>query len=146
MGRWVHRTTKQLLESVSPASLSEPQANYISEPDLSAVVGQPNRYWTITGDVISLMDQAARDAIDAADDATQLDAIADELTQIRTITRTFAEVVLDELNAHALKTNEILDAIDGASNLAQVKSAVASIANYPQRTLAQLRNAVRGKI
>ena len=122
MGRWVHRTTKQLLESVSPASLSEPVANYISEPDLSAVSGFVSKYWTITGDVISLLDQAARDAVDAAEDTAQLDEIADELTQTRTITRAFAEVVLDEINL--LRAQHSL----------------------PARTLTQLRNAVRSKL
>ena len=64
MANWVHRTTKQYLHSWSPASLPEPEVNYIENPDLSAVVGQPNRYWTITGDVIALMDQTQMDAVD----------------------------------------------------------------------------------
>ena len=66
MANWLHRTTKQELRSVSSASLPEPQANYIENPDLSAVVGWPNRYWLVTGDVVSLVDQATRDSIDAA--------------------------------------------------------------------------------
>lgn len=118
MGRWVHRTSKQLLDSVSPASLPEPQVNYISEPDLSAVAGFPEKYWIITGDVISLMSQAERDAVDAALEGAQLDSIADELTNMRA----FAEVVLDEIND-----------LRGEHSL-------------QPRTLAQLRNAVRSKL
>lgn len=122
MGKWAHRTTKQVLDSVSPASLPEPLANYISEPDLSAVDGFASKYWIITGDVISLMDQAARDVVDAAEDSDRLDAIADELTQTRSILKAFAEVMLDQLNS--------LRAEHG----------------LPAATLAQLRNAVRGKL
>ena len=124
MPRWLHRTTKQVLNSVPSAELPEAQANYIEEPDLSAVVGQPSKYWTITGDVVSLLPQAERDAIDAAEDTAALDAIADELEQVRTLTRAFAEVVLDEINTLRSKV----------------------IPPLPARTLTQLRNAVRGKL
>ncbi len=124
MGRWVHRTSKQFLNSVSPtdAAAIDPLVNWISEPDLSAVAGFDRKYWIVTGDVISLMDQVARDAVDAAEDSAQLDAIADQLTQTRSIMRAFAEVVLDEINA--LRAQHSL----------------------PTRTLTQLRNAVRGKL
>ena len=124
MPKWLHRTTKQFLNSVASADLPEAQANYIEEPDLSAVTGQPNKYWEITGDVISLLDQTARDAVDDAVDTVQLDAVADELTRTRTIMRAFAEVVLDEIN---------------------ILRADMSPPGAP-RTLAQLRNAVRSKL
>ena len=42
-----------------------PQVDWIWEPDLSAVVGFNSIYWDITGDVVSLVDQATRDARDA---------------------------------------------------------------------------------
>ncbi len=122
MARWVHRITKQFLDSTSPASLPEPRAKYIENPDISAVTGFSNRYWTIIGDVISLMSQSERDAVDVAEEQAQLDAIADELQQVRTLTRAFAEVVLDEINL--LRSQHSLSA----------------------RTLTQLRNAVRGKL
>lgn len=87
-----------------------------------AVEGFTAKYWVIAGDTISLMDQAARDAVDAAGDSDQLDEIADGLEQARTITRAFAEVVLDEINI--LRAQHSL----------------------PARTLTQLHNAVRGKL
>lgn len=55
-------------------------------------------------------------------------------------------VALDELNAHALKLNAILDAVDGAATLAALKTAIAAIPDYPQRTPAQLKTAMQTKI
>jgi hypothetical protein len=122
MPAWLHRTDKRLLNSIAEADLPEPVVNYIEEPDMSAVAGEPSKYWIITGDVITLMDQTARDALDAAEDTAQLDAISDELDQARTIMRAFAEVMLDQVNA--------LRADHGRAAL----------------TLAQLKTAVRGKL
>jgi len=98
MPDWLHRTDRLLLRSVPRSKLPEPEANYIETPDLSAVAGFPSIYWIVTGDIVTLMDQAARDAVDAAALSDELDAVADELTNLRTITRAFAEVVLDEVN------------------------------------------------
>lgn len=146
MPRWFHRPTKTQLISVASADLPHTQSEYIEEPDYSAVQGQPVKYWEISGNVITLADQATRDAIDAIEDSTRLDNVADELDRQQTIMRAFAEVVLAEINKHALKINEILDAIDGASNLSQIKAAIDAITDLPPRTLAQLKTAVRKKL
>lgn len=98
MPTYIHRGTKRVHRSTSPASLPEPVADYIREPDLTAVDGHPERHWLIAGDDVLLMDQAARDAVDAALDTTRLDQIADELERNETIMRGFAEVVLDQIN------------------------------------------------
>ena len=76
---WIHRTNKTVLRSVASADLPEAQANYIEEPDLSAVTGFPIKHWEIAGDVVSLADQATRDAIDAAELSAAKDALADEI-------------------------------------------------------------------
>ena len=122
MGHFVHRTNKTEHNSASPNSLPEPVANYISEPDMSAVAGEPSKYWIITGDVITLMSEAARDAVDIAEETAQLDSISDDLDQTRSIMRAFAEVVLDQVND--------LRADHGRNAL----------------TLGQLKTAVRGKL
>ena len=122
MPAWLHRTTKQYLTSVSPASLTEPESNYIQEPDLLAVAGFPSQYWIITGDLVSLEDQAARDAIDVAALVSQRDAIADEIDRVESYSRAFALVILDEFNA--LRVN----------------------AGLSTRTVAQLKTAVRNKL
>ena len=82
MPNYLHRTTKQELISISPNSLPELEANYIRSPDLSAVSGQPARYWIITGDVVTLADQAARDIIDADIITTDNNNLAENLDRV----------------------------------------------------------------
>ena len=54
--------------------------------------------------------------------------------------------MVDEFNRHSERTNAILDAIDGANNLAGLKAAIGVIDNIPTRTGAQLRSAAIAKI
>ena len=54
--------------------------------------------------------------------------------------------MVEEFNRHSDRTNAILDAIDGANNLASLKSAIGVINNIPARTGAQLRTAAIAKI
>lgn len=60
--------------------------------------------------------------------------------------RAVAAVLLDELNSHALKINSILDAVDAATSLADLKTRIGLIADYPQRTLAQAKTSINNKI
>jgi len=136
MSAYLNRTTKEYVRGIDPTGMEAktgevfkgvdgqaiPNANWARNPDMSAVAGEPSKYWIITGDDVTLMDQAARDAVDAAAETAQLDSIADELDQTRTIMRAFAEVVLDQVNA--------LRADHGRNAL----------------THAQLKAAVRGKL
>ncbi len=145
MPMWVHRTDKIVLRSVASADLPEAIANYIEEPDLTSVTGFVSKYWLIAGDIVSLMDAAARAVVDAAELSADRDELTDTIDMAETYTRAFALVVLDEFNAVASKLNEILDAIDAANNLSQVKSNVAVILDQPVRTVAQLKAAVRNK-
>lgn len=144
MATVLQRTTKQLIASANTPDY--PVDAWIIEPDLSAVTGQPAKYWTISGDTVSLMDEAARDAVDAAEAAARLDGIAGELQQTENITRAFMLLVLDDRNATAAKLNSLLDAIDAASSLANLKTAVAAIANLPTYDESQLRTAIKNKI
>ena len=97
MPDFLHRTTKQLLKSIAAADLPEAIGNYIQSPDLSAVVGFDSKYWDISGDVISLKDQAGRDAVDATELVAFRDALADDINQLEFM-RAFALALLDEIN------------------------------------------------
>lgn len=106
----------------------------------------PQQYRKIAGDVLSEMTQAEKDAVDAAALDAARDAIAAQFDAQEDTFRAFALALLDELNNHATKINSILDAIDNANNLGDVKTAVGAITDYPQRTVAQMKAAVRGKL
>jgi len=135
MPNYLHRTTKQYLISVSPISLAEPVANYIFMPDLSAVIGQPSKYWTITGDIITLMSQVERDAVDAALLNVVRDTTANQLDFVEGIIRAFALVVLDEINV-----------LRQQFNTTTAESNQLTDTNLTPRTIAQLKTAVRTKM
>ena len=120
MATVLNRTTKRLIRSVNTPDY--PVGEWIINPDMSAVAGFASKYWIITGDAVSLMDQTARDAVDAQELSDSRDTIANELDQLEGIMRAFAGVVLDEINT--LRTEHSL----------------------PDRTLAQLKTAIRGKL
>jgi len=124
MPAWLHRTKKQYLRSIAFADLPEASTNYIENPDLSAITGQPNKYWIITGDVVTLMDQAALDAIDAVEVETQRDNVVAQLDHQEDLLRAFASIMVDELNILRAEQKPVL----------------------PPRTLAQLKTAMRNKL
>jgi len=122
MPLWLHRTDISILRSVPEADLPEPVGNYIEEPDLAAVTGWPTKYWIITGDVVTLMDQAARDVVDAAELEASRDSEAAQLDNVEAVLRAFMLIVLDEINI-----------LRGQHSL-------------PNRTVQQLRAAIRARL
>ena len=144
MASALNRTTKQYLTSVNTPDY--PVADWIIDPDLSAVVGFPSIYWVITGDVVTLMTQVERDAVDATILEASRDALISEIDNVEDILRAFANVLLDELNAQATKMAEISSIVDGAGNYSAFVTAMQGVSDYPQRTLAQLRTAIRNKL
>lgn len=72
MASGIHRTTLEVKLRGVPKDLSDP--DWIVDPDLSAVGGQPKKYWKIVGDSVQVMTQAERDAIDAAEESARIAA------------------------------------------------------------------------
>lgn len=140
----LNRTTNQYRRSVNTPDF--PVSDWIHNPDLSAVMGFDSRYWVITGDTVSLMDQAARDAVDAAELSTQRDSVAGRMDRAESFERAFALLMLDELNRQADRFNELLNAIDTATNLGNLRSTVQGINDLPVRTAVQLRTALRNRM
>lgn len=62
------------------------------------------------------------------------------------IARALMLVILDELNLHAAKMKEILDASDASTSAADFKARVSAIADYPQRIPSQIVTAITAKI
>ena len=119
MPDYLHRTTFVYLKSVASAELPEALVNYVEYPDLSPVNGVPSKYWVLTGDVLSEMDQAAKETVDAAADQDIEDGEIFELDA--GILKRFVLVMLDEINR--IRTAEGINTV----------------------TIAQLKNAMRDK-
>ena len=136
MGNYLHRTTKQYLTSTSPASLPEPLANYIDEPDLSAVAGVPNRYWIITGDVVTEMSQGEKDALDAQILDAARDAIMQgEIDNLESVLRHITKLIVSELNI-----------LRQQFNTTTAETAHVSDTALADRTLAQVRAQLRSDL
>ena len=136
MGDYLHRTTKQYYQSWSPNELAEPLANYIEDPDLSAVGGVPNIYWIITGDVISEMSQPEKDAIDAAILTAARDgAIQAEIDALESVMRQLTKLIVSELNILRQQFNTTTGEVSQATNT-----------SFTDRTLAQVRTQLRNDL
>lgn len=144
MANVLNRVTREFLHSVHEPDY--PVQDWIHNPDLAAVAGSPAKYWVITGDTVSLMDQAARGAVDAAELEARRDEEAAQLVNLEGVLRAFMLIVVDEFNAHANKTNSILSAMDASTSLADMKTRIGQIADYPIRTAEQLRTAIRNRM
>jgi hypothetical protein len=116
MASVLHRTTKAFVASANTPEY--PVAEWIINPDMSAVVGFPNRYWIITGDVVTLMSQAERDAVDATMLNITRDQNSNRMDDIEDIIRALGLATLDEINV--LRTQLSLPARTGQ----QLKTAV----------------------
>lgn len=145
MPNYVDTTTLALYGSVSETD--QPVGTVELTPaayDAASLIPQRYRQWN--GSAVVEMTQPEKDAVDAALLAAAREALATRLDTVEDELRAFALTVLDELNLHAERITAILDAIDAAGNLGDVKTAVAVIPDVPQRTIAQLRTSVRNKL
>jgi hypothetical protein len=144
MAAVLNRTTKVYLSSANTPDY--PESDWIRNPDMSAVTGWPSKYWIITGDVVSLMDAQQRALVDEAEAAATRDLVVTQIDNIEDLLRAVVLMTLDELNGHALKINAILDAVDAATSLSDLKTRVGTITDYPQRTPQQARTVIRSKL
>jgi hypothetical protein len=132
------------------ASVNEGLPPYDSAPwmvitraqyDLWNIIPPRYRKWVV--DHVEEMTQPEKDAIDAAALEAMRDGVVQQLDQVEDILRAFMLMVMNEFNRHTERTNAILTAIDNATTLATLKSAVAQINDLPTRKAAELRAAIR---
>ena len=150
MANAIHRTTLEYRASINTPDFPEPTWKH--GPDMSAVAGVAFHYWKSPPDWNAPnagpmeMTAGEKAAVDAASLTAQRDAAIVQLQQTEDVLRAFMLAVLDELNLHATKMNAILNAIDGSTNYATLKSGIAAVADYPARTESQLRTAIYAKL
>lgn len=110
---WIHRTKKTYIERSSPRSMGSnygisfvdaqghatSNAEWIYNPDMSAVEGVPRKYLVITGDIVSEMSQSEKDAVDAAALAAQRDAMVDAaIDDLEGDFRQLVKLLMSEIN------------------------------------------------
>lgn len=96
MASVLNRTTRQFITSANTPEY--PVGQWIIEPNLSAVTGFGSQYWIITGDVVTLMTQGQRDAVDATVLGTRRDDAVAKIDQVEEILRAVVLIILDEIN------------------------------------------------
>lgn len=115
-----------------------PTADWIINPDLSAVEGQPSKYWLITGDAVSLVDPATQASRDAEIDALNLQAEKDgqkSLVDNERFILALVKVLIDEINLLRQQFNTTTS-----------QSNQLTTTNLSDRTLAQARTAIFNEI
>lgn len=144
MATVLNRTTKQYLESVNTPDY--PAAQWIHNPNLSAVQGWPSKYWTISGDNVLLMSEGERNNIDAIELSNSRDRTSNRMDDIEDIVRALGLSVIDLTNIHATSITDILNAVDNATNFTDLKTRIAAINDVAQRTGQQLKTQIRSKL
>lgn len=145
MASLLNTSTLEILRSADETKLSAPWL-VISEQNAATWQAIPPQYRKLVGEVIEAMTQAEQDAVDASHRQAARAAAAAQLEQQEDILRAFMLIVLDDRNVLAARLSSILDAIDGASSLATLKTAVASINNPRQYDEQQLRDAIKARL
>ncbi len=144
MANVLNRTTKEYLKSVSTSNYDS--VDWIINPDLSAVVGFESKYWAISGDIVTLMDQASRDAVDVTELSQQRDSLSNSLANTEDILRAIVLVLIDQFGNHATEHNALLSTISNASSLNDLKSSVAAMTPLNVPTIQQARTQIRNKL
>lgn len=119
MANVLNRTTRQYIKSVNASKY--PEKDWITNPDVSVVDAFRSDFWIVTGDVVSLMPQVERDAVDAQILSDQKDQEAGRMV-VSGFDKAFALAVLSEINILRVKLG------------------------LKERTAIQLKNAIRSRL
>lgn len=144
MASLLNTSTLEILRSADETKLSAP---WLVIPEQNAALWQsiPPQYRKLAGDTIEAMTQAEKDAVDAAHRQAARDAVVAQFDRQEDISRAVALLLLDVSNRQANRFNALLNAIDAATTLANLKSAVASIQDLPIATERQLIDALKAR-
>ncbi len=136
---WVNRATSQHISGPSPADMTArfggvfvdgggnaaSNADWLWSPDLTGVAGFSTQYWVVSGDTVTLMDQAARDEVDAQ---IALDALTSNRTfnkgelNRKIILKAVVLVMIDQINV--LRIQAGLGTVTPAQGLAAIEAKI----------------------
>jgi hypothetical protein len=134
--------------------LASGRTDFLVSPDLSALEGiVPRQYWKHAGGLIVSYGAAEIAAQDAAE-ATQKDLATREAAKDEFIgfsgsplvMRAFASVLVDEFNSLRRWLDSFQAQVNAASSLPDLKARIALLPPSPDRTLAQVRNAIEARV
>ena len=111
MANVLHKTTLQYLESVNTPDY--PSVDWVINPDISAVLNVPHKYWKLSGTNVVEMTLAEKSAVDAAELQARKDKITEiENADMREIFIALIKVLNTKLPANKQITKqELIDAI-----------------------------------
>lgn len=132
--------------SIDPADFPAPWIINQRAADTLFNADVPIRYWKAVADVATEMTRPEKDAVDAAALASRRDGTTAGLDATESLERALTLSLLDEVNAQAAILKSILDAIDAATTLVDLKASVLAITDPPQRTIAQIKTTLRTKL
>ena len=124
-------------------------AEWIYNPDLSAVEGYPSIYWIAypaPNDSVDLMDASARAAVDAQLLSDRYDDIVSQLEQAEDILRQVVIMTVGEINLLREWIVNFKAAVAAAGNLGQLQTAVEALPDMPDRTFAQVKQQLRDSL
>ncbi|NIT58334.1 MAG: hypothetical protein GWN00_19535 [Aliifodinibius sp.] len=145
MANVVNRTTKQYLQSVHTPDY--PVEEWIINPDMSNVVGVPNIYWEITGDIITEMSQSEKDSVDAQILSDSRDGIIEsQIDNLESVMRQLTVLTMNEINTIRQWLMSFKAEVAAATSFADLQSRIASLIDLPDRTLQQIRTQLRNNL
>lgn len=125
-----------------------PDADWFHNPDVSAVLAVPTKYWRVGTNPVQEMDAAEKAAVDQAeaDAATTADRTAAKADIERRLFVALVKVLIDEINILRTRDRDRAADVATALSLADLKTLWALRAELTDRTGAQARNAIKNEI
>lgn len=147
MSNVLNKTTGEYRVSVHDPDF--PSAQWFINPNVSAVVSVPTKYWKVGTNPVQEMSTGEKSAVDAAEVAAALAANkagATSETDNRLVLVALVKVLIDELNVIRTWTRDFKTQVAAATTLADLKTRVATLSTLNDRTGAQARTAIKAEI
>jgi hypothetical protein len=142
----VHRTTVEYRKSVDTVGYDP--AVWIHNPNLSALVAVPQKYWKVSGDSVLEMTAGEKTTVDQAQAAAALaaDKATSKLECDLRYFKALVKILIDQFNLLRQRDAARAAALAEASTFAAYKTAMAAIATMQDITADQARTAIKNEI
>lgn len=147
-----NRAKEYISSGNTPDYSSNPDA--LINPDLSTLLGTvPVKYWKRSGSFVVEMSPSEKTALDNAEAAASTLAIRtsskstlDGFSTNPLFQRALADIIKDEFNILRKWTRDFKVEVAAASSLADLKARIATLSTLNDRTLDQLKTAIKSRV